>query len=205
MAARIDPGLFLIFGGVARTSLRRPIRIGGRAISEKQLRVNETIRTSPVRLIDDEGDQVGIVSLDEAREHARAAGLDMVEVAPEARPPVVRLMDFGEWKCRQAEATREARRRRKRMQAREIEVRPGIEESDYRFKIRHARRFLADGDEVKVTVQSRGPGETDPVGGRHVLDRMTQELDDVADVEREPALRGRTVTMVLSPRKTKAK
>ena len=161
--------------------------------------MNDQIRISPVRLIDDAGEQRGIVSIEEARELAEESGLDLVEVAPDARPPVVKLMDYGKFKYEQARAAREARKKQHQVQVKEVKFRPGIEEHDYRFKARHARRFLEEGDKVKVTMMFRGRQVTHPEIGEEILGRLAQELEDVAKVEQTPTLEGRTMTMVLQP------
>ncbi|MSR36172.1 MAG: translation initiation factor IF-3 [Gemmatimonadetes bacterium] len=172
-------------------------------MTEKRVRVNEQIRISPVRLIDDEGNQVGIVSLDDARERAMAKGLDMVEVAPEARPPVVKLMDFGKFKYEEARAAREARRKQHTIQVKEVKFRPGIEEHDYDFKLRHARRFLEEGNKVKLTMMFRGRQVTHPELGLEVLQRVTVDLQDLAKVEQNPSFEGRQMSMIVSPLKAK--
>lgn len=171
------------------------------AISQKSLRVNEQIRISPVRLIDNGGEQIGIVSLDEARERAEETGLDLVEVAPEARPPVVKLLDYGKWRYQQAKAAQEARRHQHQVQVKEVKLSPGIERHDYEFKARHARRFLEKGNKVRLTMQFRGRQVTHPEIGRQILDRMAEDVEEVGAAEGEPTFEGRTMTMVLAPRK----
>ena len=177
--------------------------IGGRDISEKRVRVNEQIRISPVRLIGDEGEQIGIVSIDEARERAAERGLDLVEVAPEARPPVVKMMDYGKYKYEAARAAREARKKQHTIQVKEVKFRPGIEEHDYEFKTRHARRFLEEGNKVKLTMMFRGRQVTHPELGLEVLSRVTEGLADIAKVEQHPSFEGRQMSMVLAPLKVK--
>lgn len=173
------------------------------AIAEKRIRVNEQIRISPIRLIDEQGKQVGIVSLEEARERATVQGLDMVEVAPDARPPVVRLMDYGKFKYEEARAAREARRKQHTIQVKEVKFRPGIEEHDYDFKLRHARRFLEDGNKVKLTMIFRGRQVTHPELGLEVLKRVTGDLGDVAKVEQNPSFEGRQMSMIVAPLKSR--
>lgn len=172
-------------------------------ISEKRVRVNDQIRISPIRLIDDEGEQVGIVPLDEARERAEAKGLDLVEVAPEARPPVVKLMDFGKFKYEQARAAREARKKQHTTQVKEVKFRPGIEDHDYEFKLRHARRFLEEGNKVKLTMMFRGRQMSHPELGREVLMRARADLEEVGTVESQPSFEGRTMFMVMAPSQSK--
>ncbi|NNM32336.1 MAG: translation initiation factor IF-3 [Gemmatimonadetes bacterium] len=171
-------------------------------MTDKRVRVNEQIRISPIRLIDEEGGQVGIVSLDEARERAADKGLDLVEVAPDSRPPVVRMMDYGKYKYEQARAAREARKKQHTIQVKEVKFRPGIEDHDYGFKLRHARRFLEEGNKVKLTMMFRGRQVTHPELGREVLDRVRADLADLAKVEQHPSFEGRQMSMVVAPLKS---
>lgn len=163
--------------------------------------MNDEIRISPIRLIDDAGEQVGIVSLEDARERARGTGLDLVEVAPEARPPVVKLMDHGKWRYEQAKAAQEARRHQHQTQIKEVKFRPGIGRHDYEFKARHARRFLERGNKVKLTMRFRGRQMSHPEIGMEILERLTAELADVGSAESDPTLEGRLMSMVLAPRR----
>jgi len=156
-----------------------------------------------VRLIQDDGEQIGIVSIDEARERARERGMDLVEVAAEARPPVVKMMDYGKYKYEAARAAREARKKQHTIQVKEVKFRPGIEEHDYEFKLRHARRFLDEGNKVKLTMQFRGRQVTHPEIGLEVLARVTEDLTDLGKVESQPNMEGRVMSMVLAPLKTK--
>jgi translation initiation factor IF-3 len=177
---------------------------GGSAIKEQRVRINEQIRISPIRLIDAEGGQVGIVSLDDARSRALESGLDLVEVAPDARPPVCRLMDYGKFKYEEARRAREARKKQHTMHVKEVKYRPGIEEHDYEFKTRHVRRFLEDGDTVKVTMMFRGRQLSHPEIGLDVLERVLGDVEDVGKIESQPVREGRTMTMVLAPLNTKS-
>ena len=169
---------------------------------DKRVRVNEQIRISPIRLIQDDGEQIGIVSIDEARERASDRGMDLVEVAPEARPPVVKMMDYGKYKYEAQRAAREARKKQHVIQVKEVKFRPGIEDHDYEFKTRHARRFLEEGNKVKLTMMFRGRQVTHPELGLEVLSRVTEDLEDVGKVESQPNFEGRTMSMVLAPLKT---
>ena len=195
------------FSGLFRNRVRGPGRPDtptkreSTKIAEKRVRVNEQIRISPIRLIDERGGQIGIVSLDEARARAAQRGLDLVEVAPDSRPPVVRLMDYGKYKYKAARAAREARRKQHTVQLKEVKFRPGIEEHDYEFKLRHARRFLAEGNKVKLTMMFRGRQVTHPELGRDVLLRATKDLDGEAKVEQYPNFERNQMTMILSPLK----
>lgn len=170
-------------------------------VSQEELRVNERIRISPIRLIDDEGEQVGIVPTDEARRMARERGLDLVEVAPNARPPVCKLMDYGKHKYEQARKLREAKKKQHNIHVKEVKLRPRIETHDLEFKMRHARRFFEEGDKVKFTLMFRGREVTHPELGIRLLEQVKEELSDVADVETEIAREGRTMTMVMVPQR----
>jgi len=164
-----------------------------------ELRVNKGIRISPVRLIDEEGEQVGIVTTEEARMLAIERGLDLVEVSPNARPPVCRLMDYGKYKYEAARKAREAKKKQHNVQVKELKLRPKIETHDLDFKLRHARRFLEEGDKVKFTMRFRGREITHPELGERVLNGVRDELGDISSVEASVAREGRSMTMVLAP------
>lgn len=170
------------------------------AIKEQKIRVNDQIRISPIRLIDERGTQVGIVSIEEARDRAGRVGLDLVEVAPTARPPVCRLMDYGKYKYNAARKAKEAKKKQHQIQIKEVKFRPGIEDHDYGFKVRHARRFLGEGNKVKLTMMFRGRQLSHPEIGLEVLKRVTADLEEVSKIETRPVREGRTMTMVLAPR-----
>lgn len=185
-----------------------PARAGARdrerrcRIDEQRVRVNERIRLSPVRLINAEGQQVGIVPLDDARRAAAEAGLDLVEVAPEARPIVVRIMDWGKHRFETAKKAREARKRESRITVKQVKLRPNIDDHDLHTKLGHARRFLNGGDKVKVTIMFRGRDLRRPENGRKLLDRAIEILSDVADLESAPGpIVNRDMSMVLVPKK----
>lgn len=188
------PDLFFWFGFVSPAE--------GLVISEHRIRVNEQIRISPVRLIGSDGSQFGVVSLEEARERADEDGLDLVEVAPDSRPPVVKLMDYGKFRYEEQRRARESRKKQHRIQVKEVKFRPGTGDHDYEFKLRHARRFLEDGNKVKLTMMFRGRQVTHPEVGREVLERATQDLGDLARVESRPNMEGRNMSMVLAPTTT---
>lgn len=168
-------------------------------MSQEELRVNERIRISPIRLIDDNGDQLGIVATDEARSLAAERGLDVVEVAPNARPPVCRLMDYGKFKYEQARKAREAKKKQHVINVKEVKLRPKIETHDIEFKLRHARKFLDEGDKVKFTLMFRGREVTHPELGVRLLEQVKQQLLDIAVVEADIRHEGRTMTMFLAP------
>jgi len=167
---------------------------------KQKVRVNRQIRISPVRLIDADGEQVGVVPVDEALRAAEAKGLDLVEVAPMARPPVVKIMDYGKYRFEQAKAARAARKKQHVIHVKEVKYRPGISEHDFEFKTRHARTFLEEGNKVKLTMMFRGRQVTHPELGKEVLDRVFELLKDVAKVEADARLEGRNMTMVIAPK-----
>ena len=168
-------------------------------ISNSEPRINQQIRFSPIRLIDEDGEQVGVVPIEEAQEAARAQGLDLVEVAPNARPPVCRIMDYGRYKYEQAKAEREARKKQHVTQMKEIKMRPNIEEHDFDFKTRHIKRFLDDRNKVKVTIMFRGREMAHTENGREVLNDVVEEIGDLAIVEQRARLEGRNMFMILAP------
>lgn len=177
-------------------------RIGGLRIStEKKPRVNDEIRTHEVRLIDAEGQQLGVVITHEAKKLAEEAGLDLVEVSPEAKPPVCRIMDYGKFKFQLSKRKAAAKKKQKQIQIKEIKIRPGTEEADYQVKIRSIIKFLENGDKAKVTVRFRGREMSHPELGMQLLEKMIVELTDYAAVEQYPKFEGRQIVMVLAPKK----
>lgn len=163
--------------------------------------MNETIRVPQVRLIGADGENVGVVSIDEARRIAREAELDLVEVAPNSDPPVCRVMDFGKFIYERAKKEREARKAQTKIEVKEIRLRPKTNEHHRDLKVRDARRWLADGMKVKVRIRFRGREITYPEIALNDLKEVAEELSDVAIVEQAPALEGRTMLMVLAPGK----
>jgi translation initiation factor IF-3 len=143
---------------------------------------------------------MGIMDVDAALAAAQELGLDLVEVAPMARPPVARIMDYGKYKFEQAKQARAAKKKQHVIQLKEVKMRPGIDDHDFETKTRHARRFLEEGNKVKVTMMFRGRQITHPELGREVVDRVAEELADIAKVESDPKLEGRSMTMILSPK-----
>ena len=162
--------------------------------------MNRQIRISPVRVIANNGDQLGVLPVDEALALAQDQGLDLVEVAPLARPPVVKIMDYGKFKFEQAKAARAAKKKQHVIHLKEVKYRPGIDDHDFAFKTRHAREFLSDGNKVKVTMMFRGRQMAHTELGREVLDRVAAELKDIGKIEQDPKLEGRNMTMVLAPK-----
>jgi translation initiation factor IF-3 len=171
---------------------------GERRINEKT-RVNRQIRISPVRVISPDSEQLGILPIERALEIAEELGLDLVEVAPLARPPVCRIMDYGKFKYEEQRQARDARKKQHHVQLKEVKMRPAIEDHDFDFKVRHARKFLEEGNKVKLTMMFRGRQMAHPEFGRQVLDRVFQELQDLSKVEAHPMLEGRSMIMVLAP------
>lgn len=166
----------------------------------ERTRVNDQIRISPVRLIDSGGDQVGIVPLERARDAAHEASLDLVEIAPDARPPVVRVMDWGKFRFEKAKREKEARKRQHTVDVKELKLRPRTDDHDLDVKLRNARRFLSKGAKVKFTVRFRGPELRRPDLGSAVLDGLVEALGEEANVEtRSRGLEGRQMTMVVAP------
>jgi translation initiation factor IF-3 len=166
----------------------------------KRVRVNRQIRISPLRVIAADGSQMGILDLDAALAAAQEQGLDLVEVAPTARPPVVRIMDYGKFKFEQAKMARQAKKKQHVIHLKEVKYRPGIEEHDFETKTRHARRFLGEGNKVKVTLMFRGRQIAHPELGRAVVERVAADLADVAKIESDAKMEGKSMTMILTPK-----
>jgi translation initiation factor IF-3 len=154
-----------------------------------------------VRLIDDEGNQVGVLKIEDALRFAQERELDLVEVAPEARPPVVRVLDYSKYKYEQAQKQKQARKHQQQITVREIKFRPKIAEHDYDTKKHHVERFLRHKDKVKVTIMFRGREVTHPERGTAILDRLAGELAELAVVEQHPTQEGRNMTMMMAPSK----
>jgi translation initiation factor IF-3 len=141
------------------------------------------------------------MAVEEAMSRAESEGLDLVEVAPTARPPVVRIMDYGKYKYEEARKARQARKKQHQIQVKEVKLRPAIEPHDLEFKVRHARRFLEEGNKVKVTMMFRGRQAAHPELGREVLIKFAEVVQDVGKIEMSPMMEARTMTMILAPRK----
>ncbi|SMB95994.1 bacterial translation initiation factor 3 (bIF-3) [Desulfonispora thiosulfatigenes DSM 11270] len=165
----------------------------------KDLRINEEIRVKEIRLVDEQGGQLGIMSPKEAIDIATEKGLDVVEVAPTGRPPVCRIMDYGKYKYEQSKKEREARKNQKIINIKEVKLRPNIEDHDFMTKTKNAIRFLKDGDKVKVTIMFRGREITHPELGKQLCLRLADHVKDIAKVEKVPKVEGRNMTMVLTP------
>jgi len=152
-----------------------------------------------VRLIDAEGEQAGIQTIRAALELADEAGLDLVEIAPLAKPPVCRIMDYGKFKYQAAKKAHEAKAKQKQVQVKEVKLRPRTDENDYQIKLRNLRRFLDDGDKVKVTLRFRGREMAHQEFGMRQLERIKADLEEVANVEQMPKMEGRQMVMVMAP------
>jgi translation initiation factor IF-3 len=153
-----------------------------------------------VRLVDENGEQVGVVPSNAAIQRALDAGLDLVEVSPNADPPVCKILDFGKLKYQEQKKKNEARKKQKTIDIKEIKLRPNIDDHDYDVKMRNAKRFIDDGDKVKVTLRFRGRELAHQELGAQVLERVREELDEIAKVEQFPKMEGRQLIMVMAPR-----
>jgi len=166
----------------------------------KGIRVNDRIRIKEVRVISQDGTQLGIMPIEQALQMAYSQNLDLVEVAPEARPPVCRIMDYGKYRYEQSKKAREARKKQTIIELKEIKLRPKTEEHDFQFKARHAERFLKEGNKAKVTMMFRGREMIRMDRGKALLNRFVETLKDVAVVEQAPKIEGRNMTMILAPK-----
>jgi translation initiation factor IF-3 len=176
-----------------------PRRFDRRPPERDLTRINEKIRVPEVRLVGADGQQVGVIATEEALAKAREEDLDLVEVAPEARPPVARLLDYSKYKYEQEQKAKAARRHQQEVNVREIKFRPKIADHDYETKKGHVKRFLGQKDKVKVTIMFRGREQAHPERGRALLARLFDDLDDLAVIESQPLQEGRNMTMLLAP------
>ncbi|HBK06944.1 MAG: translation initiation factor IF-3 [Rhodopila sp.] len=163
-------------------------------------RVNEEIRIPQVRLIDQDGEMQGVLTVREAMQRAFAVGLDLVEISPNADPPVCKILDFGKFKYEQQKKRNEAKKKQKVIEIKEIKVRPNIDENDYQVKMRAMKSFIDEGDKVKVTLRFRGREMAHQDIGVRVLERIRAEMDSTSKVEQMPRMENRQMVMVLSPR-----
>ena len=163
-------------------------------------RVNEQIEAEKVRVVNADGEMVGVISKEEGIEIAFEAGLDLVEVSPNADPPVCKVLDYGKYKYEAQKKANEARKKQKVIDVKEIKMRPGIDEHDYQVKMRSVRRFLDEGDKVKMTIRFRGREMAHQELGVKVLDRVREDVDELAKVEQFPKSEGRLMTMVIAPK-----
>lgn len=172
-------------------------------ISKEDLRINDEIRAREVRVTADDGEQLGIMSGREALALAQEKHLDLVEIAPNAKPPVCRIMDYGKYRYEQQKRDKEARKKQKTFDIKEVKLRPGIEDHDYEVKFKNALRFLEAGDKVKVTIMFRGRELSHPELGEVLLKRMAEQLKDTVIIERAPKLEGRNMIMIVAPKTNK--
>ncbi len=163
-------------------------------------RVNEEIRSAQVRLIDQDGEMQGVMSAREALNRAFSIGLDLLEISPNADPPVVKILDFGKFKYEQQKKKNEARKKQKIVEIKEVKVRPNIDENDYQVKLRAMKSFIEEGDKVKVTLRFRGREMAHQDIGVKVLERIRGDMDPQSKVEQMPRMENRQMIMVLSPR-----
>jgi translation initiation factor IF-3 len=166
-------------------------------------KVNAQINAPELRVVGPEGDQLGILSIAEALEKAQELGLDLVEVAPNADPPVCKIMDYGKFRYQQQKRAHEAKKKQTVIQVKEVKVRPKIDEHDYQFKLKHVKRFLDGGDKAKVSVMFRGREIVHRDLGRKLLDRFVEDTKEIGEIESMPKMEGRNMTMVLTAKSQK--
>lgn len=177
----------------------RDARRGG----EKDLRTNRRIRVPEVRLIDENGEQLGVFITPEALKRAENAGLDLVEISPMARPPVCKIMDYGKYKYDQSKRKHEAKKRQVVVQVKEIKMRPATDEHDFQTKLRHVKRFLEDGNKVKISIRFRGREMAHVDLGQARMKRVVEEIRELGEVESFPKMEGRQMFMMIGPLKKK--
>ena len=170
-------------------------------VISKELRINEEVRCKEVRLVDDAGQQLGVMSPRDAMKVAAEKGLDLVEVAPTANPPVCRIMDYGKYKYEQSKKEREAKKNQRTITVKEVKLRPNIEDHDFQTKAKNAAKFLSGGDKVKVTIMFRGREITHPELGQELCQRFAEELASVAKIEKAAKVEGRNMIVILAPAK----
>jgi translation initiation factor IF-3 len=176
-----------------------PRRFDRRPPERDTTRINERIRVPKVRLIGSDGEQIGIVDTEEAMKRAQAEDLDLVEVAPDAKPPVTRLLDYSKYRYEQEQKQKQARKHQQQVNVREIKLRPKIADHDYETKKGHVERFLRGQDKVKVTIMFRGREQAHPERGRALLDRLFTDIEELAVIEQHPLQEGRNMSMLLAP------
>ncbi len=169
-------------------------------ISKSSIRINEGIRVPQVRLVDQDGNQAGVVAIDQALKMAKEAELDLVEVAGQASPPVCRIIDFSKFKYDQAKKEKEARKKQKVIHLKEVKFHPFIEENDYQVKLHAVERFLKDGDKAKITMQFRGRELNHVATGRKLLARLSTDIAAIGEVEKAPYMEGKIITMIIMPK-----
>jgi translation initiation factor IF-3 len=181
------------------TARRRPVR--STPLSQaRDIRINEGIRVREVRVVSADGEQLGVMPIQQALETARSQELDLVEVAPEAQPPVCRIMDFGKYKYTQARRQKEARKKQTTIMVKEVKMGPKTEKHDFDFKVKHVRRFLEEGHKAKVTVRFKGREMAHTELGWKMLQKMVESVQDLANVENNPRMEGRMLHIMLAPK-----
>ncbi len=176
-----------------------PRRFDRRPPERDDTRINDRIRVREVRLIGDDGNQIGVVPTERALDYARERDLDLVEVSSESKPPVCRVLDYSKYKYEQEQKAKAARKHQKQVNVREIKLRPKIADNDYETKKNHVRRFLNGDDRVKVTIMFRGREQSHPERGTNLLMRLAEDVEDLAVIEQRPIQDGRNMTMLLGP------
>ncbi len=176
-----------------------PRRFDRQPPERDQTRINERIRVAEVRLVDEDGSQIGVVKTDQALAMAAERDLDLVEVAPDSRPPVARLLDYSKYKYEQEQKAKAARKHQQQVNIREIKLRPKIADHDYETKKGHVERFLRHQDKVKVTIMFRGREQAHPERGRALLERLFEDIGELATIEQHPQQEGRNMHMLLAP------
>ncbi len=166
------------------------------------MRINDQIRAAEVRLIDEKGEQLGVVSLQEALKKADEAGFDLVEVSPTAKPPVCRIIDYGKFLYQKEKKLKEARKKQKTVEIKEMKFTPRIDKHDFDYRIKRVREFIAKGDKVKITIRFRGREMAHTELGFDVIKRVKEEVKDICQIEKPSKLEGRNITMVIVPLKT---
>jgi len=185
---------------LSRTNVANTVK-GGVVIAKQETRINRAIRVREVRVVADDGEQLGILGIEDALNAARDRGLDLVEVAANASPPVCRIMDYGKYKYQAAKRAAEARKNTAKVEIKEVKLRPKTDEHDYGFKVRNARKFLEAGNKLKVTIMFRGREVTHPEIGRRILERVSIDVKDLGQVESMPRMAGRFMSMMVAPLK----
>lgn len=167
----------------------------------KKKRINDRIKAKKIRLISEEGEQIGVVDLQRGLDESREKGVDLVEVAPQADPPVCRIMDYNKYKYKQEKKRQKAKKSQSTTELKQIRVRPNIEEHDYKVKLKHLRRFLNNGNRARISLMFKGRERAHPEMGRKILDKFLEDLSDIGEVEDPPTLKGRFMVTLLEPKK----
>ncbi|HEY5761860.1 MAG TPA: translation initiation factor IF-3 [Rhodocyclaceae bacterium] len=168
---------------------------------QKSHRINGEINVPEIRLIGEAGEPLGVVNLSVARNMAEEAGLDLVEIAPTAQPPVCRILDYGKFRYQEAKKAHEAKLKQKQIQLKEVKLRPGTDENDYQIKLRNLVRFLGEGDKAKITLRFRGREMSHQEFGLRQLERLKADLEEIGQVEQMPKMEGRQMIMIIAPKK----